>query len=191
MRITIRPVHIYDMGVLYRLTLAQDLPPSCSSRCHLFLFFLRFLCGCGCCQYQTFSTHSRPILEEASRLSGCYRIVNLLLLASKRTPVDDSPFTFTPPYLQCGNPVAPADDSEEAVSVGEGGGAAKRRLGACTSGFWSLAPAGSGYPRLTVSPEKETHTHRVNIVCRRVRNRAKGLVEVGETRFSRFVSGGV
>ncbi|CAB1104251.1 unnamed protein product [Ectocarpus sp. CCAP 1310/34] len=42
------------------------------------------------------------------------------------------------------------DDSEKAVSVGEGGSAAKRRLGACTSGFWSLAPAGSGYPRLTV-----------------------------------------
>lgn len=39
------------------------------------------------------------------------------------------------------------DQDEEAASRDEQG----RRLGACSKGFWSLAPAGGGYPRLTVS----------------------------------------
>lgn len=36
-----------------------------------------------------------------------------------------------------------------------------RRLGACTGGYWSLAPPGSGYPRLTVSTKQNNANYSV------------------------------
>lgn len=46
------------------------------------------------------------------------------------------------------SPCYPATDGEG--KGGDGAVAVRRELGACSKGFWSLAPAGTGYPRLTV-----------------------------------------
>ena len=50
---------------------------------------------------------------------------------------------------------------EEWGGDGETGEGSRRGLGECVGGFWSLAPTGSGYPRLVVR-EKERERERDN-----------------------------
>lgn len=63
------------------------------------------------------------------------------------TPVEYQSLDYSVYRVVCVSPPYPPPDDEP----GERDEAVVRReLGACTKGFWSLAPVGGGYPQLTV-----------------------------------------
>lgn len=69
-----------------------------------------------------------------------FHLIEPMALTKLRREIDSPPANRSPDDA--------ADGGEE---WGHGSGVGVRRdLGACSSGFWSLAPLGGGYPQLTV-----------------------------------------